>query len=202
MTIPNNLEGSNKTQSGITFRINEDGSITRIGDFVVSPKLANKANDADNIEVELKLWTYAEKENTIRSYNLYLKKYPDGKHKDEANRRIKSMAERLGRRKRVRLAVVSVLSCSLLILFLVIGYRFLPNKADRNLKTPNELDQLFEVSELERRTEKVIAAMEATKRLGYAVDTDSKKKAEELLFELKEMNSIKYNELNRRYNNL
>lgn len=159
-------------------------------------------NRIKQIEEELKLWNYAEKENTISSYNLYLKKYPGGKHKDEANRRIKSMAERSGRRKRARLAVVSVLFCGLLILFLVIGYHFLPNKADRNLKTPNELDQLFEVSELERRTEKVIAAMEATKRLGYAVDTDSKKKAEELLYELKEMNSIKYNELNRRYNNL
>lgn len=37
------------THSGITFRINEDGSITRTGDFVVSTKSANNVKEKPEI---------------------------------------------------------------------------------------------------------------------------------------------------------
>lgn len=155
-------------------------------------------NRINHIEEELKFWNYAVKGNKISIYDLYLKKYPNGKYKDEVSRRIK----RLKRRKRTRRVLVSVLCCGLLILFLFIRYQFLPNKTSSNLNNPEETNQPFDVSELEKSTEKLIVAMETTKRLGYAVDDNSRKKAEELLRELKGMNSARYNELNRRYNNL
>lgn len=43
------MDDSNKTHSGITFRINEDGSITRTGDFVVSTKLTNNTKEKPEI---------------------------------------------------------------------------------------------------------------------------------------------------------
>lgn len=162
-------------------------------------------NRIKQIEEELKLWNYAEKEKTISSYNLYLKKYPDGKHKDEANRRIKSLTERLKRRKRIRKAVVSILCCALLILSVFIGpsiVTYINQNFSGEAVKRSQVIQHVDVSALERDTEKVIAAMEETKKWGHAVDDSSRKKAEELLSELKRMNSTRYNDLNRRYNNL
>lgn len=159
-------------------------------------------NRINHLEEELGFWNYAVKENTISTYNRYLEIYPKDKHNDEANRRIKFLTERLKRRKRTRRVLVSVLCCGLLILFLFIRYQFLPNKASSNLNNPEETNQPLDVSELERNTEKLIEAMETTKKLGYAVDDNSRKKAEELLRELKDVSSDRYNELNRRYNNL
>lgn len=162
-------------------------------------------NRINQIEEELKLWNYAEKENTISSYNLYLKKYPGGKHKNEANRRIKSLTERLKRRKRISKAVVSILCCALLILSVFIAPSIVKdinqNSSGEAVKN-SQVVRPIDVPALERDAEKVIAAMEVTKREGKPVNDSFRKKAEELLSELKSTNSTSYDKLNRRYNNL
>lgn len=162
-------------------------------------------NRIKQIEEELKLWNYAEKENTISSYNLYLKKYPDGKHRDEANRRIKSLVERLKRRKRIRKAVVSILCCALLILSVFVGpsiVTYINQNSSGGAVKNSQVVRPIDVSALERDAEKVIAAMEVTKSNGGTVNDTIRKKAEELLSELKSTNSTRYDKLNRRYNNL
>lgn len=162
-------------------------------------------NRIKQIEEELKLWNYAEKEKTISSYNLYLKKYPDGKHKNEANRRIKSLVERLKRRKRIRKAVASIICCALLILSVFVGpsiVTYINQNFSSEVVKRSQVVHPVDVSALERDAEKVIAAMEVTKSKGETVNDTFRKKAEELLSELKSTNSTRYDELNRRYNDL
>ncbi len=63
----------------------------------ISSKLREKYSKKN--EEDENLWQIVEDDNTIKSYKQYLKKYPEGRHRDEASYAIKILDNRKGKEK-------------------------------------------------------------------------------------------------------
>lgn len=174
-------------------------TLTRYPDGMYARYAINRIN---HLKAELESWNKAIKENTIDSYNAYLNKYPNDKHRNEANKKIKLLTEQLKRRKRVRRVAICCVLVTSSALFGPPIVKYANQYFFEDTVKESPVVQQADVTVKEGELEAVIAAMERTKELGYSVNTCLRKKAEELLHELKSMDSTRYDELNRRYNNL